>query len=80
MGDRSRLGWRCRRGMLELDLLLQAFLDREYEGLSAQQRIAFEKLLELPDARLFGLLLGSEPSEDREIADVVEKIRLTAGP
>lgn len=75
MERRARLEWRCRRGMLELDLLLQGFLERGYERLSPAQRLAFERLLELPEATLYALLLGSETSDDREIADVIENIR-----
>ncbi len=64
----SRLHWKCRRGMLELDLLLQGFLDNGYESLDAAGREAFERLLELPDQALFERLLGGE-------GELVETIR-----
>jgi len=75
-----RLRWRCRRGMLELDLLLQGFLEQGYEQLSAGQRECFVQLLELPDQQLFDYLLGFSPIRQRELADVVERIRHTAAP
>ena len=57
MTDR-RLLWRCRRGLKELDLLLERFaterLGSEPPGLQG----AFERLLELPDPVLVALLLG----------------------
>jgi antitoxin CptB len=76
----SRLYWRCRRGMLELDLLLEGFLERGYGELRPHQREHFEKLIELPDAQLFDLLLGAEQSDNRDVADVIEKICRAAAP
>lgn len=78
MGGRGRLYWRCRRGMLELDLLLQGFLDGGYADLDAAGRRAFERLLETPDSDLQDLLLGGKPPDDTEVAHVIEAIRRTA--
>jgi antitoxin CptB len=44
-----RLSWRCRRGLLELDIVLQRFSDNHLAGLSVQELSAFDKLLDLPD-------------------------------
>jgi len=78
MGDRDRLRWRCRRGMLELDLLLQGFLDRGYHRLNAAQQELFRRLLELPDQTLIEYLLGSREIEQKEFVDVIERIRHAA--
>ena len=43
--QRARLLWQCRRGMLELDAMLQAFMDKSYDGLDDAQQHAFEILL-----------------------------------
>lgn len=80
MEELSRLYWRCRRGMLELDLLLQGFLRDGYRQLEPQQRQQFVRLLELPDQTLFDYLLGFATVKEREFADVVEKIRHAAAP
>src|SRR5690606_39677434 len=48
----DRLRWRCRRGMLELDLLLERFVDRELARLGADEQRALERLLDLPDDEL----------------------------
>ena len=45
----SRLKWRCRRGMKELDLLLLRWLERGWPRADAERRRAFEWLLEQPD-------------------------------
>lgn len=44
-----RLGWRCRRGLLELDIILQRFSENHLRGLSRQELLAFDRLLDLPD-------------------------------
>ncbi len=49
----GRLRWRCRRGMLELDLVLARFLEENYAGLTAQQQQEFETLLKLEDHELW---------------------------
>lgn len=74
-GERGRLYWRCRRGMRELDLLLQGFLDGGYDGLDAEGRRAFVELLDCPDALLYDYLLGSARPSDPALAAIVRRIR-----
>ena len=52
-----RLRWRARRGLLENDLVLTRFLEREGAALAPQARTALAALLELPDGELLDLLL-----------------------
>ncbi len=66
-----RLRWRCRRGMLELDIVLQRFLDQGYTGLDEHQRQAFTDLLELPDNTLLAYLNKQEQPEDARLLDVL---------
>lgn len=58
----GRLRWHCRRGMLELDLVLARFLEENYARLTARQRKEFEQLLELPDQELWQLVRGDDAS------------------
>jgi antitoxin CptB len=44
-----RLSWRCRRGLLELDIVLQRFSENHVAALSKQELLAFDGLLDLPD-------------------------------
>jgi antitoxin CptB len=74
---RSRLYWQCRRGMLELDCLLQDFLESGYETLSIAELQAFQDLLSYPDPLLLEYVMGRMQPSDRAIADVVAKIRCT---
>ncbi len=76
----SRLRWQCRRGMLELDLFLQGFLDKSFNDLSPEQQQTFELLLETPDQMLLDYLMWRVIPYDKEIANVAKQIRLAAGP
>ena len=56
--ERRRLRWRARRGMLENDLIISRFLDREGDVLDVTDVLALEALLDLPDTELIDLLLA----------------------
>jgi len=58
MAELDRIRWRCRRGMLELDLVLNRFLDRRLASLTREEREAFKALLELSDIELWDLVSG----------------------
>ncbi len=73
----SRLRWQCRRGMLELDLILNEFMDKGYDALDDQQKNIFKQMLDYPDQLLFDLLLDQMKSSDREVASLVTHIRNT---
>lgn len=69
----KRLQWRCRRGLLELDVLLERFLTRYYENLSASDQETFAALLERSDQDLIDWLLVGKPAPS-EFAGLVEVI------
>ena len=70
----SELRWQCRRGMLELDLLLNGFLDEQYQRLSIDEKDQFKVLLDYPDQTLFDLLMGKMQSSDNEIGLLIKKV------
>jgi antitoxin CptB len=70
----ARLRWRCRRGMRELDVLLERYLERRYPLAPAAEQRAFETLLELQDPQLFAYVTGREQPADPELADVVARL------
>ena len=73
--DIKRLRWRCRRGMRELDQLLERWLDREYAAVSEVERGVFRQLLDCEDDKLWRWFLGHESPDDVEIAALVDRIR-----
>lgn len=76
----ARIRWQCRRGMLELDLFLQSFMDKAYMQLTPKQKQAFSDLLETPDQMLLDYLMGRVIPYDKDIADVTKQVRLATGP
>lgn len=74
MAEHDRIRWRCRRGLLELDLVLQRFLEHRFNRLDAEQRQRFDELLDEPDNDLLDLALGRRESAPRYRA-VVEMLR-----
>lgn len=74
----GRLRWQCRRGMLELDLLLEGFLEHQYPTLDASGRQAFGRMLEFPDQLLLEWLTGKIVPADPELRRLVQAIRRPA--
>ncbi len=77
MDDRrlERLRWRCRRGLLELDVMLQDFLAQRYASLTPLEQQAFDLLLETPDVTLLAYLQGDQDPPAKELVEIVSKIR-----
>lgn len=80
MSELARLRWKCRRGMLELDLLFRDFLDYGYAQLDAEAMQRFDALLDYPDAVLLEWLMGRIQPTDKDVAQIVEQIRSSAMP
>lgn len=72
--SRERIRWRCRRGLLELDLLLNRFLDHEYPRLDEREHAAFVRLLDRPDPELLDYCFGVAQPDDPELQALVRKI------
>jgi len=65
--------------MLELDLALQSFLDHYYDLAAADERRAFEALLNYPDPLLLEYVMGRMTPADPQLAHVIARLR-TAPP
>jgi len=70
-----RLRWRCRRGLLENDLVLARFLDRHGTTLGTEDLAALDRLLALPDPELWDLVSGRAECVDERLAPMVERLR-----
>ncbi len=62
MSELSRYKMRCRRGMKELDFVLDRYLQNHFPQADAAETMCFDQLLELQDPVLFGILFGLEPT------------------
>ena len=66
--------WASRRGMLELDLVLEPFVDARYAHLDERDRERFRQLLECEDQELFAWFMQREVPEDGELAAIVSQV------
>ena len=70
----ERLKWRSRRGLLELDLVFDRFWASTGELAEADLQ-AMERLLALPDNDLLDLVMGRTDSADRQLRELVARLR-----
>jgi antitoxin CptB len=74
----SKLRWRCRRGLLENDLLIERFFARDAAISEADERGLYA-LMDLADNDLLDLFLGRKKPDanlDRpEVRQVIEAVR-----
>ena len=69
----SKLRWRCRRGLLENDILIERFFNRHPDGISVSLADGMTTLMDLADNDLLDLLLRrKEPSGEIDTAAVRE--------
>ena len=71
----SKLRWRCRRGMRELDRILESFVENEYASLDTAEKRLFAEFLEFSDPDLHAYLLGKAEPMDIRIARLLKRIR-----
>jgi antitoxin CptB len=72
----DRLKWKCRRGLLELDLVLQAFLEKSVRegGLEADLQ-PLNELLDLPDNDLWDIVSGRSEGYEAKFGGLVARLR-----
>ena len=72
----ARLKWACRRGMLELDVLLMPFVEGGFTELPEQGKIDFERLLTSDDPDLYAWFMGHQTCEDEAFNNMIQHILL----
>jgi len=70
----SRLRWRCRRGMRELDMLLLGYVEKHYIHAEPAEQKAFRRLLTTPDPDILALLTGRARADDEHLAYVIKRL------
>jgi succinate dehydrogenase flavin-adding protein (antitoxin of CptAB toxin-antitoxin module) len=73
--EMNRLRWRCRRGLLENDLVLERFLKEHGSQLEGERLSAFQALLDYGDEELWGLVSGRSECRDPALGEVVQLLR-----
>jgi antitoxin CptB len=75
MAEIDRVRWHCRRGLLELDLVLNHFVDNRFQRLTPEQKQALARLLDLPDNDLWDLVTGRASIDDEACTEIVGMLR-----
>ena len=57
MNEQAKLRWQCRRGSLELDLLLKNYLETDYLTADETEKARFRELLMLEDDELLAIFM-----------------------
>ena len=71
----DRLKWKCRRGLLELDLVLARFVQRNADAMDEGELARLGELLELPDNDLWDIVSGRSDLYAARLGDVVARLR-----
>lgn len=76
MKDLERIRWRCRRGMLELDIVLLDFVEKHYMLLSRSELQQFDTLLNLPDNDLWDMIMERKEVENIKLRPVLQLLQM----
>jgi antitoxin CptB len=75
MGEFDRIRWQCRRGLLELDIILGRFVEHQLGGLDPAEREGFKALLDLSDNDLWDLVSGRMDPEPGLQDRLIKRLR-----
>jgi antitoxin CptB len=71
----NRITWRCRRGMLENDLVLARFLEAKGSTLTEDEVTMLDRLLDMTDNDLWDLIAGRVEPQDEDVVPVLLQLR-----
>ena len=72
--QKNKLQWNCRRGLLELDIVLQRFLQRNLD-LKEEEVSSLKNLLALPDNDLWDIVIGRSDAYQPHLNEIVARLR-----
>ena len=76
MSDKkARLLWRCRRGIKEMDIILQEFINISYDQLNDEDKNAFSKLLDEQDLDILNWIIGKDKPANDRLANIINIIK-----
>ena len=74
-GELGKVRWHCRRGLLELDLVLEQFNRRHLDRLDAEELARFKELLAYSDNDLLDLVMGRTTNSDQRLDAILQLLR-----
>lgn len=77
--EQRRLAWRCRRGMLELDIVLNRFVKEQFDGLTLAEMQIFDEMLELSDNDFWELIQSAtQVKYEADVQNVLHKLSIAS--
>lgn len=76
--ETRRMLWRCRRGLLELDIMLEHFVEKYFAALTPPQLETLDVLLGYTDNELWDLLVHREHNEDARVQELLGMMRIAS--
>lgn len=73
--EKKRIRWRSRRGLLELDIVLERFLAQRFDTLDQDQLVAYRRLLTLDDNDFLDIVNGKKEPDGDGLTEIVALIR-----
>jgi antitoxin CptB len=73
--EAHRLKWKCRRGLLELDIVLQRFLQAADFPREEGELAELNQILEYPDNDLWDIVIGRSDRYDAHLSQIVARLR-----
>ena len=67
--------WRCRRGLLELDIVLADFVKQHFDRLTETQMQVFDALLDTPDNQLWDMVTGRQRSDEPQAQAMLQLLQ-----
>ncbi|MGY8815045.1 MAG: FAD assembly factor SdhE [Gammaproteobacteria bacterium] len=77
MSEKSRLTWRCRRGMREMDILFEKFLQNDYDNLSQDNKVLFDNFLNEADVDIYSWITGNSTPETSDYNLFIKRLQET---
>lgn len=71
----AEIAWRCRRGLLELDLWLGGFWAAQRATLRSGETAAFVRLLALSDMEILDRLHGRSAPDDADVDALIQRLK-----
>ncbi|TDR82690.1 succinate dehydrogenase assembly factor 2 [Paludibacterium purpuratum] len=73
--EKKRIRWRSRRGLLELDIVLERFLASGFDDLDQGQLADYRRLLQLDDNDFLDVVNGKADLDDAALMAIVRLLR-----
>ena len=70
----SKVIWKCRKGIREIDILLSNYTEKVYPTLSSEQQSVYVEFIDLDTYEILDMLVNNKPY-DKKYQKIVEALR-----